>query len=121
MGHLHKHSLCFDITLTAATTESVYPQPLAHISTETCQRNIACAPHPRLISRDENDIDYGNGPFLILTPGKVSGNKMFHQLGPLHVPTYSITNLMLVPSMKKFRHPMTESKKLIAICACFNI
>lgn len=41
MGHLHKHSLCFDIILTAATTESVYPQPLAQISTETCQRYIA--------------------------------------------------------------------------------
>lgn len=114
MGRLRDYGLCFDVTLTAATTESVYPQLLAKVSAETRQRNIAWAPHPGPTSGDKND--YENGPFLVLTPRKVSGNKMFHRLSPLHAPTYDITNLMLMLSMKKFRHPMTESKKLIAIC-----
>ena len=114
MGRLHDYGLCFDVTLTAATAESVYPQLLAQVSAETYQRNIAWAPYPGPTSGDEND--YENGSFLILTPGKVSANKMFHQLSPLQVPTYDITNSTLTSSIKKLRHPMTESKKLVAIC-----
>ena len=117
MSWLQDCGLCFNVTLISTTTESVYSQLLMQVSTETCHRNIYWASWPGSVSVEENDYEFG--PFLILTPGKVSSNKMYHWLGPLHSPSYNITNTTLIMSMKKFRHPTTKSRKLIAICVCY--
>ena len=117
MSQLQDCGLYFNVTLIGTTTESVYSQLLMQVSTETCYRNIYWASWPGSVSVEENDYEFG--PFLILTPGKVSSNKMYHGLGPLHSPTYNIMNTTLITSMQKFRHPTTESRKLIAICVCY--
>lgn len=119
MSRLQGSGLCFDITLTGAPTDPVYPQLLAQVSTETRHRGISWAPRPGSVSEETND--YELGPFMILTPGKVSIDKMSHRMDPLHSPTYEVTNATLKSAMRKFRHPLTESKKLIAICMCYFV
>lgn len=114
MNRLRDFGLCFDVQLTGSPRELVYPQLLTQVSTETRHNGISWAPHPGTFAEEESD--YESGPFLILIPGKVSYDKMSHRLGPLNSPTYGITNATLKSSMKRFRHPLTESKSLIAIC-----
>ena len=110
------------ITLTGTKDSSVFPQLCAQIASHSQTHNIMWTQRSgSLTSAGTLDIDYSDSPFVILSLGKVSQDKMSHVLYPLQSATYSLTNKKLASTLKKFSHPNEPDCILLAICKPFFI